>query len=88
MAIMQSDEDGAFVREVLINRADADSRYLGYMVRGNGVNTFALQDSHHSIEYRFDSLACAALFRLAPGGGFSGLGFHENEDRPNVSKSL
>jgi hypothetical protein len=28
------------------------------------------------------------LLRLTSGGGFSGLGFHENEDKTNVSNSL
>ena len=64
MPVMQSSKNCAFVWKVLIERADADPGYLGDSIGVHRLGAFALQDAHHGVKDRFDSLAGTGLFRL------------------------
>jgi uncharacterized protein YbjT (DUF2867 family) len=67
--LVQRYKDGAFVRKILIDGADADARSLGNAVRSDRIHAVALQHTRHRIEDRFDSLSCSALSRPSPHGG-------------------
>jgi hypothetical protein len=65
---MQGMEDGAFVREVLVERTDADASHFGNAVGGHGGSAFPFQDAQYGIEDGIDSLEGAPLLGLTPRG--------------------
>jgi hypothetical protein len=67
VALVQGDEDGAFVGEVLIDGADADSCDLGDVVGCEVGGGIALQSAKDSIEDRVDCLMGSALLGAASG---------------------
>ena len=64
MALMERSEDGSLVREVLIERADADTCGFGDAVGGNGFSSLSLQDANDSFENGVDGLTRAELLRM------------------------
>src|SRR5258707_10504718 len=76
MALVQSDKNRPFVREILINRADADACDFGDAIGRDGPNAVALNDSNHRIEHGFNSLPCPALLWLAPDRFLQRFSFH------------
>jgi hypothetical protein len=65
VALVERRQDGPLVREILVDRADADAGDPGNAVGVEGVDPFALQDSHRSVEHRFYGLDGTALLGTA-----------------------
>ena len=68
VAPVQGFKDRGAVREILIERADTDSRNLRDPIGGDRLEALALQYPHHSIEDRLHGLVRPALLRLPPKG--------------------
>jgi hypothetical protein len=66
VALVQGGKDGALIRKVLVNGADAHPRNLGDAVGGDRLHAIALQDPGHRIKYRFHRLPRAKLSRPPP----------------------
>src|SRR5712691_8011499 len=79
MASVQSDKKRPFVREILIDGADADACDFGDAISRDGLNAFALNDSNHRIEHGFNSLPRSALSWLAPDCFLQRFSFHRTE---------
>jgi hypothetical protein len=68
--LVQSGEDRALVREILIYRADANPGDLGDAVSGNRLNAAAFKNPDDGVKNCLNCLACPALLRLPPPIGF------------------
>jgi hypothetical protein len=68
VASVQGLKDRGPVREILVERADTDSRNLCDPIGSDCLEPLALQYPHHSIQDRLHGLAGPALLRLPPNG--------------------
>jgi hypothetical protein len=61
MTLVQRREDGALVREVLVDGTDTDARDLRNSVGGDGVAAAALQELHGCIQHQLNGVLGALL---------------------------
>lgn len=64
VALVEGDEDSAFIGEVLVNGADADAGDFGNAVGGDCGEAFAFKDADDGVEYGFDGVAGTGLLGL------------------------